>query len=414
MTHVVMKFGGTSVKDPARLRAVARHIAHRRQNGTRIVAVVSAMGDTTDDLLALAAELSDRPRPRELDLLMATGECAAASLLCIALEALGVPARSFTGTAAGIVTTGAFSRGRITDINPAALTLALDAGLVPVVAGFQGSRSDGEVTTLGRGGSDTSAVAIAASLGLPCEIYTDVPGVLATDPRLVPDAHPRWILSHEALACMSANGSNVVARRAVELASAHNVPLQVRSSFTWQPGTVVADGLSPLETHSVLAVSHDMSAVLVNVEGIPGDPSTLAVMLTALGRAQVPLTVAPRATVDDRAAVVGLVVNRDDLGATVEALEPVARRLGGRVVSNTGLALVSVVGIGLTSYAGIAGTVAATVGGISSTAELLIASPSVITWLVPAVVAHDVVRGLCDVLALRSTPMTHHTDAAAG
>ena len=345
---------------------------------------------------------------------MATGECAAASLLCIALEALGVPARSFTGTAAGIATAGAFSRGRITDINPTALTRALDAGLVPVVAGFQGSRSDGEVTTLGRGGSDTSAVAIAASLGLPCEIYTDVPGVLASDPRLVPDAQPRSILSHEALACMSANGSKVVARRAVELASAHNVPLQVRSSFTWQPGTVVASGLPPLETHSVLAVSHDMSAVLVNVEGIRGDPNTLAVMLMALGRAHVPLTVAPRATVDDRAGVVGLVVNRDDLGATVEALEPVARRLGGRVVSNTGLALVTVVGIGLTSYAGIAGTVAATVGGISPAAELLIASPSVITWLVPAVVAHDVVRCFCDVLALRSTPMTHETDAAAG
>jgi aspartate kinase len=325
-----------------------------------------------------------------------------------------VPARSFTGSAAGIVTTGAFGRGRISVINPAALTLALDASLVPVVAGFQGSRSDGEVTTLGRGGSDTSAVAIAAALGLPCEIYTDVPGVFATDPRLVSDAQPRSILSHEAMACMSANGSKVVARRAVELASVYNVPLQVRSSFTWQSGTVVATGQTPLETCSVLAVSHDTSAVLVNVEGIRGDPNTLAVMLAALDRAQVPLTIAPRATIDDRAAVVGLVINRDDLDATVETLEPVAHSLGGRVVSKPGLSLVSVLGIGLTSYVGITGTVAATVGGISPAAELLIASPSVITWLVPAVVAHDVVRRLCDVLALRSTPVTHHTDAAAG
>jgi aspartate kinase len=407
MTSVVMKFGGTSVKDPARLRAVARHISQRTRHGSRIVAVVSAMGATTDSLLGLAGELSDRPQPRELDLLMATGECAAASLLCIALEAMGVPARSFTGAAAGIATSGDFGRGRITGIDPEALTRALDAGIVPVIAGFQGSRPDGEVTTLGRGGSDTTAVAIAASLGVACEIYTDVDGVLASDPRMVPDAEPRRLLSHQALCSMSANGAAVVSRRAVELATIHNVQLQVRSSFSWQPGTVVGEVFAPLETHSVLAVSHDRSAVLVNLQGIAGDPATLATVLTALDRAQVPLTLVPRgagprASADDRSGLIGLVINRDDLRQSVAALEPLVRLLGGRVLVGDGLALVTVVGVGLITYAGIAAAIAGTVGDITPAAELLVASPSVITWLVPAVVAPDVVRRLCDVLGLRS------------
>jgi aspartate kinase len=385
MTSVVMKFGGTSVKDPARLRAVARHISQRTRHGSRIVAVVSAMGATTDSLLGLAGELSDRPQPRELDLLMATGECAAASLLCIALEAMGVPARSFTGAAAGIATSGDFGRGRITGIDPEALTRALDAGIVPVIAGFQGSRPDGEVTTLGR----------------------DVDGVLASDPRMVPDAEPRRLLSHQALCGMSANGAAVVSRRAVELATIHNVQLQVRSSFSWQPGTVVGEVFAPLETHSVLAVSHDRSAVLVNLQGIAGDPATLATVLTALDRAQVPLTLVPRgagprASADDRSGLIGLVINRDDLRQSVAALEPLIRLLGGRVLVGDGLALVTVVGVGLITYAGIAAAIAGTVGDITPAAELLVASPSVITWLVPAVVAPDVVRRLCDVLGLRS------------
>jgi aspartate kinase len=412
MTSVVMKFGGTSVKDPARMRAVARHIAQRARHGARIVAVVSAMGATTDALLDLAGELSDQPPPRELDLLMATGESAAASLLCIALEAVGVPARSFTGADAGIATSGDFGRGRITGIDPDPLTRALDAGVVPVVAGFQGSRGDGEVTTLGRGGSDTTAVAIAASLGVACEIYTDVDGVFASDPRVVPDADPRPLLTRQALGHMSANGSTVVARRAVELASTHRVRLQVRSSFSWQPGTVVQEDFPPLETHSVLAVSHDRSAVLVTLRGIAGDPSTLAAVLLALDDAQVPLTLVPRAVgarpgADD--GVIGLVINRDDLSRAVAALEPVVRRWGGRVVVGDGLALVTVVGVGLITYAGVAAAIAGTVGDITPAAELLVASPSVITWLVPAVLAPDVVRGLCDVLGLRSAQQAEAT-----
>jgi len=283
-----------------------------------------------------------------------------------------------------------------------------------VVAGFQGVSTDSQVTTLGRGGSDTTAVAIAAALEVACEIYTDVEGVLASDPRTVPDAEPRPFLSHQALSSMSANGSTVVARRAVELATTHNVRLHVRSSFSWQPGTVVGDGMPPLETHSVVAVSHDRTAMLVNLHGPAGDPATLAAVLMALDDAQVPLTLVPRGpaartTADDRCGVIGLVINRDDLRHTVAALEPVVRRCGGQVVVGDGLALVTVVGVGLLTYPSVAATIAATVGDITPAAELLVASPSVITWLVPAVVAPDVVRKLCDVLALRSQQADEET-----
>ena len=351
MTSVVMKFGGTSVKDPARLRAVARHISQRTRHGSRIVAVVSAMGATTDSLLGLAGELSDRPQPRELDLLMATGECAAASLLCYRPRGHGRPGPLLHRRGRRYRHVGGLRSRADPGIDPEALTRALDAGIVPVIAGFQGSRPDGEVTTLGRGGSDTTAVAIAASLGVACEIYTDVDGVLASDPRMVPDAEPRRLLSHQALSGMSANGAAVVSRRAVELATVHNVQLQVRSSFSWQPGTVVGPGAAALESPTVVAVSADQSAAVLGIEGIGAGPAAVADVLDELGRAEVPVIMVPGAAAGPRAGL-AVLISGDDVQAAIEVLGPIARSRDGRVTCDTSHAVVGVTGVGLTSHPG--------------------------------------------------------------
>jgi len=299
------------------------------------------------------------------------------------------------------------------DVDTTALTRTLDARQVAVVAGFQGVRSDGEATTLGRGGSDTSAVAIAAALGVSCEIYSDVPAVLAADPRVVPDAAPRWVLSHEAMASMSAHGSKVVARRAVDLAAARDVALHIRSSWTWQPGTLVSSGSATLEAPTVLAVSHNSSAVLVMVQGVRGDAATLAQLLAALGSAHIDVHLVPRTTFS-ATSVIEFIVGAGDHGAATEILEPLVRRRGGRLVPRTDVALVSIIGTGLISYAEIAGTAVAAVGRRCPTAELLIASATVITWLVPAVVANDVVRDLCGVMNLRTSATACAPDAVAG
>lgn len=406
-TAVVMKFGGTSVQDASRMRAVARHIRDRRAGGIGVIAVVSAMGATTDDLLALARAVSGDPDPRELDRLMATGEGAAASLLALALDALHVPARSFSGAAAGIATTEHHGRARILSIDPTPLRAAVESGWVPIVTGFQGGRADGELTTLGRGGSDTSAVALAAAHGLPCEIYTDVPGVLAADPRLEPAAGHRPFVTHAVLAEMSAHGSGVVARRAIELACVHDVPVQVRSSMTWRPGTVVGHAAAPLETPSVIAVSADRSAVAVRIEGSTADPAGLAEALDELGRAEVPVIVVPGVATDTFAEITVL-VSCSDVTAAVDVLGGIARRRGGRVTWDSEHSLVAVTGIGLTAHPGVVATIARAVGRISPRARLLTAAPSSTSWLVPAGATGEVVRALCADLGLRSEH-PHHT-----
>ena len=240
---VVQKFGGTSVADPDRIRAVADHIVRTRRQGSEVVAVVSAMGKTTDDLLRLASEVSSHPSGRELDMLLTSGERISMSLLCMAIEDLGIHAESLTGSQAGIVTDTDHGRAKILEVRGDRVREALAAAQrVPVVAGFQGVSTARDVTTLGRGGSDTTAVALAAALGAEaCEIYTDVSGVFTADPRIVPTAHRLARLSYEEMLEMASSGSRVLALRSVEFARNHHVPLHVRSSFTWEPGTWITE-----------------------------------------------------------------------------------------------------------------------------------------------------------------------------
>jgi aspartate kinase len=283
MALVVQKFGGTSVADPDRIRAVADHVARTRRQGDDVVVVVSAMGKSTDELIRLAAEVSSAPAGREMDMLLTAGERISMALLCMALIDMGVPAVSFTGSQAGIVTDTVHGKAKILEVRAHRLTEALGAGNVVVVAGFQGVSTALDVTTLGRGGSDTTAVALAAALKADaCEIYTDVTGVYTADPRIVPNARRLPLVSYEEMLDMAATGGRVLALRSVEFARNHNVPVHVRSSFTWEPGTWVREEDESMEAAIISGVTHDTSEAKVTITGVPDQVGIAARVFRAL------------------------------------------------------------------------------------------------------------------------------------
>src|SRR5579872_5923517 len=283
MALVVQKFGGTSVGDADRIRAVADHIARTQRHGDDVVVVVSAMGKTTDDLLRLAGDVSKVQPPRELDMLLTAGERVSMALLVMALADEGIDAVSFTGSQAGIITDSTHTRAKIVEVRGDRLRDALKEGRVPVVAGFQGVSAERDITTLGRGGSDTTAVALAAALGADvCEIYTDVSGVFSADPRIVPGARRLGQVSFEEMLDIAASGGRVLALRSVEFARNHHVPLHVRSSFTWEPGTWITEEDATMEQAVVTAVAHDDTEAKVTLTGVPDHPGVAARIFRAL------------------------------------------------------------------------------------------------------------------------------------
>jgi aspartate kinase len=277
---VVQKYGGSSVADAAGIKRVAARIAETRRAGHEVVVVVSAMGDTTDELLDLAEQVSPLPPARELDMLLTSGERISMALLAMATANLGIQARSFTGSQAGVITDSAHGRARIIDVTPGRIRDALDAGDVAVVAGFQGvSTETKDITTLGRGGSDTTAVALAAALGADvCEIYTDVDGVFTADPRIVPSARRLETVTYEEMLELAASGAKVLVLRCVEYARRYGVPVHVRSSFSPRPGTLVAGSMEdlPVEHAIITGVAHDRSEAKITVVGVPDKPGTAA------------------------------------------------------------------------------------------------------------------------------------------
>ncbi|MGQ7295189.1 aspartate kinase [Quadrisphaera sp. KR29] len=280
MGLVVQKYGGSSVADAAGIKRVAARIAETRRAGHDVVVVVSAMGDTTDELLDLAEQVSPLPPARELDMLLTSGERISMALLAMATANLGIQARSFTGSQAGVITDSAHGRARIIDVTPGRIRDALDAGDVAVVAGFQGvSVETKDITTLGRGGSDTTAVALAAALGADvCEIYTDVDGVFTADPRIVPSARRLEAVTYEEMLELAASGAKVLVLRCVEYARRYSVPVHVRSSFSPRPGTLVAGSMEdlPVEHAIITGVAHDRSEAKITVVGVPDKPGTAA------------------------------------------------------------------------------------------------------------------------------------------
>jgi len=316
---LVQKYGGTSVGDAERIRAVADHVARTRREGHEVVVVVSAMGKTTDDLIRLADDVSGTQPPREYDMLVSSGERISMSLLCMALAGLGVDAVSFTGSQAGIITDTDHTKAKIQEVRGDRLREALAAGRVPVVAGFQGVSTERDVTTFGRGGSDTTAVALAAVLGAEaCEIYTDVTGVFSADPRVVPDAHRLGRISFEEMLEIAATGGRVLQLRSVEFSRNHGVPLHVRSSFTWEPGTWVVEEDASMEQATVTAVTHDTSEAKVTVTGVPDRPGVAARLFRALAERSVNVDMIVQNTSLHGTTDISFTVPRVDLAVSEE------------------------------------------------------------------------------------------------
>jgi len=393
---VVQKFGGTSVGDADRIKAVADHVARTRRQGRDVVVVVSAMGKTTDELLRLADDVSAVHPPRELDMLLTAGERVSMALLCMALADLGVDAVSFTGSQAGIITDTDHTRAKILEVRGDRLREALAAGRVPVVAGFQGVSTDHDVTTLGRGGSDTTAVALAAALGADaCEIYTDVTGVFSADPRVVPEARRLARVSFEEMLDIAASGGRVLALRSVEFARNHRVPLHVRSSFTWEPGTWVVEEEPDMENAVVTAVSHDTSEAKVTVTGVPDRPGLAARLFRALAERSVNVDMIVQNVSLHGTTDISFTVPKVDLGASLEVARDLAADIGaGDVLADDGIAKVSLVGAGMRSHPGVSATMFETLAAEGINIEMISTSTIRVTCVVRADAVERAVQAL--------------------
>ncbi len=352
-----MKFGGSSGADAGKIKIVAGRIAAARESGDDVVAVVSARGKTTDGLVAMAQEISERPDPRELDMLLSTGERISCALMAMALHDLGHEASSFTGSQAGIVTDGSHTKAKIVEVRATRLREALDAGHIVLVAGFQGVSTERNVTTLGRGGSDTTAVALAAALDADvCEIYTDVTGVFTADPRVEPGARKLHLVSHEEMLEMAASGSKVLALRSVEFARRHDVPLHVRSSFLPEEGTWITKETPDMENAIVTGLAHRSDEAKVTVAGLENRPGVAARIFTALADLNVNVdTIIQNQGSDQRGADVTFTVPLDELRTSMEALESLRGELGfDDLTSDDQIGKVTLVGAGMKSEPGIA------------------------------------------------------------
>ena len=356
MALIVQKYGGTSVADPDRMRAVADHIAFTRSHGDDVVVVVSAMGKSTDNLIKLANEVSDRKPGREMDMLLTTGERISMSLLCMALADRDIDAVSFTGSQVGIITDTAHGKAKILEVRGDRVRDALAEGKVCVVAGFQGVSTAKEITTLGRGGSDTTAVALAAALGADaCEIYTDVTGVFSADPRIVPQAHKLTRINFDEMLEMAGAGSKVLALRSVEFARNHNVPLHVRSSFTWEPGTWVTSEEPSMEDPIISGVVTDASEAKVTVLGVPDRPGVSAALFEPLAAANVNVDMIVQNTSTAGTTDISFTVPIADMAVAEGIVAEVAGTIAATGVSHDNdIAKVSLVGAGMKTSPGIA------------------------------------------------------------
>jgi aspartate kinase len=354
---VVQKYGGTSVGDVERMQRVAQRIVETRRAGNQVLAVVSAMGRTTDELVDMAARINSRPPQRELDILLTSGERISMSLLAMAIEALGVSARSFTGSQAGIITDTVHGKARILAVTPERVREALDAGHVVIVAGFQGvSRDTRDITTLGRGGSDTTAVAMAAALDADvCEIYTDVDGVYTADPRIVPDARKLHSLSYEEMLELAAQGAKVLQVRSVEFGRNHGVRIHVRSSFNGNEGTWIVPQEDMVEDAIISGVAHDTSEAKVTVVGVPDRPGVAAGMFTALAEANVNVDMIVQNISSDGRTDISFTLPRGEIDEATELLEGRLSDIGAeRLIVNRSVAKVSLIGAGMKTHPGVA------------------------------------------------------------
>ena len=381
---VVQKFGGTSVADPERIREVADHVARTRRRGDDGVVVVSAMGKETDELIRLASDVSKSPPGREMDMLITAGERKATALLCMALHDVGVPADSFTGSQAGFITDNIHTNAKIVDLRPERLEVALREGRTPVVGGAQGVSGERNVTFLGRGGSDTTAVALAHALGADaCELYTDVSGVFNADPRVVPGAHRMDHISFDELLEMTANGCPKPAMRSVEFARTWGVRLHVRSAFTWEPGTWVQEEDPSMEQAIISAVVHDTSEAKVTVTGVPDQPGIAARLFRLLADAAVNVDMIVQNTSDHGITDISFTIPHEDLAKSQEITSSLAAEISATgVTSDADIARVSLVGAGMKSNPGVAATTFETLAAAGINIEMISTSAIRISCIV--------------------------------
>jgi aspartate kinase len=386
METVVMKFGGTSVADAERIKRAARRIVSAREEGKRVVAVLSARGKTTDELVAMAHEVSERPHPREMDMLLSTGERISCALAAMVINDLGHEAISLTGSQAGIVTDTSHTKARILDVRADRIRNALDEGKVVLVAGFQGVSTAADVTTLGRGGSDTTAVALAAALQADvCEIYTDVSGVYSADPRLVPGARKLRVVSFEEMLEMAASGARVLQLRSVEYARNHGVRIHCRSSFLDETGTFVVTEEETMEQPLVTAVTHSTDEARVTLTGLPDRPGVAGRVLTAMADANVnvDMIIQNEPESEGHSADMSFTVPRADLVMARERLEEIKGELGfGDIVTDPTMGQVSLVGAGMKSHPGVAAKAFSVIGEAGINIEMISTSPIKISCVI--------------------------------
>jgi aspartate kinase len=396
MTLIVQKYGGSSVADAEKIRNVAQRIARTKDEGNQVIVVVSAMGHTTDNLIRLAYQISEQPTDREFDILLSTGEVVSSTLLAMALGNLGYKAVSLTGAQAGIQTDSIHSRARILRVDTKRVVSELNKGNIVIVAGFQGVTGRRDITTLGRGGSDTTAVALAASLGAGmCQIYTDVEGVYTADPHLISEARKLKGISYEEMLELATYGAKVMHNRAVELGELYNVPILVASSFSDSPGTIIGKEASMEVRNKVRGIAHDASISKVTIVGVPDHPGIAAAIFEPLARANISVdTIVQNASINNSTDLT-FTVARSDLLKAMSIVEPVAKSVGGKqCIADSTLAKLSIVGTGMLNTPGYAARMFRALSERGINIQLITTSEIRITCIISEDKVKDAVRAL--------------------
>ncbi len=408
MALIVQKYGGTSVGSIDRMRNVAARMKRTRDEGNHVVGVVSAMSGVTDKLIAMAKELGENPSERELDVLLATGEQQSIALVAMALQKIGVDAASITGRQAGIFTSGSHTRGRIANMDPSLMKKYLDEGKTLVVAGFQGITPDGMIHTLGRGGSDLTAIAVAAALKADvCQILTDVDGVYTCDPRVVKNARKLPEISYDEMLEMASSGSKVMQSRSVEFAKKFGVIFEVRSSLNDNPGTLVLEEHPNMENVVIRGISIERSQARVTISGIPDEPGMSGKILGALADAEINLDMIVSNISNDGRSRHSFTMHATDLGKAQAALKPVLAELSpnAQIQTEAGIAKLSAVGIGMRSHSGVAATMFKALGAKGINIGMISTSEIKIAVTVDEIHIEDAARAVHDAFELDKQPV---------